>query len=102
MDCEDVVILEEISESYERALMLRLLGPHHGLMLERIRSRIEVQIETRGGGIRAADIVAEAVEHESKKKLNPKDLELSEDGDWKWDGDEWVPASEEKDDSSED
>ena len=34
LDCEDVVELEQISESYERALMMRLLGPHHGLMLE--------------------------------------------------------------------
>ena len=29
-------------------------------------------------------------------------MELSKDGDWKWDGNEWVPASEEKEDSSED
>ena len=79
LDCEDVVKLEQISESYERALMMRLLGPHHGLMLERVRSRIEVQIETRGGGIRPADIVADAVGKSSKKAPNIPDDESNQD-----------------------
>ena len=79
LDCEDVVKLEQISESYERALMMRLLGPHHGLMLERVRSRIEVQIETRGGGIRPADIVADAVGNNSKKAPKIPDDEPNED-----------------------
>ena len=74
LDCEDVIKLEKISESYERALMMRLLGPHHGLMLERVRSRIEVQIETRGRRNRPADIVANAIEEKPIKnqKKDPK------------------------------
>ncbi|CAI8246861.1 MAG: Uncharacterised protein [Methanobacteriota archaeon] len=78
LDCEDVVTLEQISEAYERALMMRLLGPHHGLMLERVRSRIEVQIETRGGRPRPADIVADAVEKKSKKTA-PEIIEENND-----------------------
>ena len=57
--------------------MMRLLGPHHGLMLERVRSRIEVQIETRGGRERPADIVADAMKKKSKnskKKVDPEQL----------------------------
>ena len=82
LDCDDVVTLENISEAYERSLMMRLLGPHHGLMLERIRSRIEVQIETRGGRQRPADIVADAVQKKSnisKKKIDPEQLEVDTD-----------------------
>ena len=34
--------LSEISRRYEFALMLRLLGPHQALRLERVRSNLEV------------------------------------------------------------
>jgi hypothetical protein len=37
--------LSEISDSYERSLMLRMIGPHQALRLERIRSNLEVNFK---------------------------------------------------------
>ena len=37
--------LEEVAKRYERALMLRLLGPHQGLRLERVRAERDDAIE---------------------------------------------------------
>ena len=36
-------LLSEISQKYERSLMLRMIGPHQALRLERIRSTLEVK-----------------------------------------------------------
>ena len=41
--------LEEIAKSYEHALMLRLLGPHQGIRLERIRAECDDVIERYEG-----------------------------------------------------
>jgi len=37
--------LEQVAKEYEFALMLRLLGPHQGFRLERIRAELDDEIE---------------------------------------------------------
>tara|TARA_B000000565_G_scaffold225183_1_gene180987 strand:+ start:2806 stop:6009 length:3204 start_codon:yes stop_codon:yes gene_type:complete len=37
--------LEEVATEYERALMIRLIGPHQGIRLERVRAELDDEIE---------------------------------------------------------
>ena len=37
--------IAEVAERYEKALMLRLIGPHHGMRLERIRAETDDKLE---------------------------------------------------------
>ena len=37
--------LEEVATQYERALMIRLIGPHQGIRLERVRAELDDEIE---------------------------------------------------------
>ena len=39
--------LEDIAQLYERAVMLRLLGPHQALRLERIRTELDDVLENQ-------------------------------------------------------
>ena len=36
---------EEVATEYERALMIRLIGPHQGIRLERVRAELDDEIE---------------------------------------------------------
>ena len=48
--------LEEISRKYELALQMRLIGPHQGLRLERIRSKQENILEYELSEPKAEDL----------------------------------------------
>ena len=37
--------LEEVATEYERSLMIRLIGPHQGIRLERVRAELDDEIE---------------------------------------------------------
>ena len=43
--CQNLIDLEDASKEYENALKYRLLGPHQGLMLERVRSNVENDLQ---------------------------------------------------------
>ena len=42
-------MIEEIATEYERALMLRMIGVHHGLRLERLRAESDDVFEMKAG-----------------------------------------------------
>ena len=44
-NCQNLIALEDASKDYENALKYRLLGPHQGLMLERVRSNVENDLQ---------------------------------------------------------
>ncbi len=75
-DCPDLQTLETVSQNYEEALRYRLLGPHQGLMLERIRSNIENDIQEALFGLAAESTTAMGP---------PEDASGVEDDDgWEW------------------
>ena len=43
--CQNLIDLEDASKDYETALKYRLLGSHQGLMLERVRSNVENDLQ---------------------------------------------------------
>ena len=72
--------LNEIAEHTEYLLMLRLLGVHQGIKLERIRAELDDVLEARDGGDFAAldqtpEVEREAREEEWSKEPNIDDLE---------------------------
>ena len=44
-NCQNLIALEDASKQYETALKYKLLGPHQGLMLERVRSNVENDLQ---------------------------------------------------------
>ena len=84
-NCQNLIDLEDASKDYENALKYRLLGPHQGLMLERVRSNVENDLQESELGLSP----------ESMSGYSGPSREMSgvvDDDGWEWlehDGSNW-------------
>jgi len=94
--------LEEVATEYERALMIRLIGPHQGIRLERVRAELDDEIEMSEAELTGEDeddlgpVVTSPDQTEyTEEELGmqpPEDAEIIDDGK----GYEWVDQGDEK------
>ena len=93
--------LEVVATEYERALMIRLIGPHQGIRLERVRAELEDEIEMgeavlTGGDDDLGPVVTTPDQTEyTEEELGmepPEDAEIIDDGK----GYEWIEEGEDK------
>ena len=66
--------LEGVAHKSEFALMLRLLGPHQGIRLERIRSELDDHFEAQGQQLTRLQEVENDHTEEVKREMEKKDL----------------------------
>ena len=93
--------LELVATEYERALMIRLIGPHQGIRLERVRAELDDEIEMSEAKLTGDDDDLEPVvtspdqtdyTEEELGMLPPEDAEIIDDGK----GYEWIEQGEDK------
>jgi hypothetical protein len=93
--------LELVATEYERALMIRLIGPHQGIRLERVRAELDDEIEMSEAKLTGDDDDLEPVVTSSdqtdytEEELGmepPEDAEIIDDGK----GYEWIEQGEDK------
>ena len=93
--------LEGVATEYERALMLRLIGPHQGIRLERVRAELDDEIEMSEAELTGEDddlgpvvTTPDQTDYtEEELGMQPsEDSEIIDDGK----GYEWVDEGEEK------
>jgi hypothetical protein len=93
--------LELVATEYERALMIRLIGPHQGIRLERVRAELDDEIEMSEAKLTGEDDDLEPVvttpdqTEYTEEELGmepPEDAEIIDDGK----GYEWIEEGEDK------
>jgi len=91
--CESREELESVAEKWEFSLMLRLLGPHQGIRLERLRAEVDDKLEQEmaDSTLPQEKIPIVAVEESQNKIVPDIDSEADQVGD---DGYEWITHSD--------
>ena len=93
--------LEVVATEYERALMIRLIGPHQGIRLERVRAELDDEIEMGEAELTGEDddlgpVVTTPDQTEyTEEELGmepPEDADIIDDGK----GYEWIEEGEDK------
>ncbi|MDP6889543.1 MAG: SBBP repeat-containing protein [Candidatus Thalassarchaeaceae archaeon] len=93
--------LEEVATEYERSLMIRLIGPHQGIRLERVRAELDDEIEMSEAKLTGDDDDLDPVvttpdqTDYTEVELGlepPEDAEIIDDGK----GYEWIEQGEDK------
>lgn len=102
--------LEEIAKKWEYSLMLRMLGPHQGIRLERLRSELDDNFESQNQSLSSIDqrvdqtnLVEEEMANQPKivpeiSTIPPIDAEgIQDDNGYEWtstqDGKDWYRMS---------
>ena len=102
--------LEEIAQKWEYSLMLRMLGPHQGIRLERLRSELDDNFESQNQSLSSIDqrvdqtnLVEEEMANQPKivpeiSTIPPIDAEgIQDDNGYEWtstqDGKDWYRMS---------
>ena len=82
--------LADISARYERAMLFRLIGPHHGLRLERIRSKLENRFESTSQGVSGGDMWTAGLDTSSAPDTSGSAPSADQMGQVSSDGYEWL------------
>ncbi len=82
--------LADISARYERAMLFRLIGPHHGLRLERIRSKLENRFESTAQGVSGGDMWTAGLDTSSAPDTSGSAPSADQMGQVSSDGYEWL------------
>ena len=93
--------LEGVATEYERALMIRLIGPHQGIRLERVRAELDDEIEMSEAALTGDDddigpvVTSPDQTDYTEEELGmqpPEDADIVDDGK----GYEWIEEGEDK------